>query len=146
MRPSVTKKAGTLILALALLATLAAGYYGWRYWQLVSDGTGTPALSVQVDRTLMTGKDMTGLPYRYSASYTFSDQRGKVYTARQAIDRSTYEKLAQSAADAPVVIYYSRSNPDLNAINKHASRNVAIILGFIALLGWGVVLVRRMSA
>ncbi len=145
MRPSVKKKASIVVLALTVLATLAAGYYGWRYWQLVSDGTATTALSVQLDRRLLTGKDMTGLPYRYSASYTFANQSGKVYTARQAIDRSTYEKLAQRAADAPVVIYYSRSNPDVNAINQHASRNVSIILGLIALLGWGVVLVRKMS-
>ncbi len=139
------KKAGTLVLALTVLATFAAGYYGWRYWQLASDGTGTTALSVQVDRRLFTGKNLTGLPYRYSASYTFADQAGNVRTGQQTIDRSTYEKLAQRAADAPVVIYYSRSNPGVNAINQHASRNVSIILGLIALLGWGVVLVRKVS-
>jgi hypothetical protein len=141
----VIKKAGRLLLALTVLATLAAGYYGWRYWQLTHDGAATVALSVQVDRRSITGRNSTGLPYRYTAAYTFADPGGNVRNGRQTIDRGLYEELGKRAADAPVVVYYSRSKPRVNAIDPHASRNVAIILGGIALLGWGIVLSRKLS-
>lgn len=139
------EKAGLLVLGLTLLATLAAGYYAWRHWLLVHDSATTTALSLQVDRKRRTGKNLTGVPYRYVATYTFADESGTVRNGRQTIDGSRYHELAARAPDAPVAVYYSRSNPDISSLDRNASRNVAIVLALIALVGWGIVVSRRMS-
>lgn len=142
---SVKKKAGKLVLALTLLATLAAGYYGWRHWQLSQDGATTTALSVDVDRRRITGKNLTGQPYRYTASYTFADAAGRVRSGRQSIDRSQYEELSNRAGGAPVAVHFSRSNPDINGLGAHSSPMTAIALGLIALFGWGLVVTRGLK-
>lgn len=139
------KKAGSVVLLLTVLASLAAGYYGWQHWQLARDGTMTTARSLTVDRQLITGKNVTGLPYRYVADYTFTDESGTVRNGRQTIDRSRYDELAARAPDAPVSIYFSRSNPAVNALDPNSSRNVAVILGLIALLGWALFVARKVS-
>jgi hypothetical protein len=141
----VKKKASRLILALTVLATLAAAYFAWRYWQLAHDGTTTTALSLTVDRRLIVSKTPTGLPYQYSAAYTFADRDGTVHRGRQTIDRSRYVQLADRAPHTPVTITYSRSNPDVNSLDPNAPRNVAMLLGLLALVGWGVVLFRNVG-
>lgn len=138
------KRAGRLFIALTVLVTTAAGYYGWRYWQLARDGITTTALSIAVDRRTVTGKNLSALPWRYVADYTFADQGGAVHSGRETIDRSRYESLEQRAVGAPVAVYYSRSKPYVNTLAQSSPRNAAAVLVLIALLGWGIVLVRGM--
>jgi hypothetical protein len=132
-----------LIIALTVLATLLAAYYGWWDWQLMSNGTTTTALTLQVVRRPFAGKNLAALPYRYDAEYTFADQGGHVRNGRQRIDRSLYEQLARSATDAPVTIHYSRSTPYVNALDPRSSLSVSVILAVIALFGWGAILIRQ---
>lgn len=134
------KKAGKVVLVLTIMATIVAAYYAWRHWQLSRDLTSTLAIALDVDRRTITGKNLTGLPYRYFASYSFKDESGNLRGGRQTIDRSHYDALADRAADAPVKVYFSRSNPSVNTLTPNTSRNTAIVLGLIALLGWGIVL------
>jgi len=141
----VRKKAGRVFLALTVLATLAAGYYAWRHWQLARDRATTAALTLEVDRRPVTGKNTTGMPWRYTAIYTFFDESGAVRSGRQTIDASRYDELTNRSGDTPVAIYFSRSHPEVNALNPNSSRNVAAILGVIALLGWGLMIARNMS-
>jgi Protein of unknown function (DUF3592) len=140
------KKGRFLLLVLTVLASAVAGYYGWRYWQLAHDAMTTTALSVQVDRRRpFTSKDLSSIPYRYQASYTFADQEARVHNGRQAIDGSTYKRLAQRADGAPVTIYYSRSNPAISSLDPNSSRLTAGFLALLALFGWGVVISRAFN-
>lgn len=134
-----------IFIALAVLVTLAAGYYGWRYWQLLSDGVTTNALSVEADRQSFTDKNPANLPYRYYVAYTFADQAGHVRSGRQTIDKRVYEVLAHRSEDAPVVIHYSRSRPYVNELDPRSSRNASVVLTLIALVGWGVILARNLQ-
>lgn len=138
------KKAGRVFFALTVLATLAAGYYAWRHWQLASDQAKTTALTIEVDRRPVTGKNTTGMPWRYTAAYTFADESGTVRSGRQTIDASRYDELANRASDAPVAVYFSRSHPEVSTLNPNSSRNIAAILGVIALVGWGLMVARNM--
>jgi hypothetical protein len=140
----VKKKVGKLIIALTVLVSIAAGYYGWRYWQLVHDGTATTAISVDVDRRTITGKNLTSMPWRYAADYTFADASGSVHAGRETIDRGTYDKLAGRAANSPVTVHYSRSRPGVNTLDIGSSRTAALALIGIALFGWVLVLFRSM--
>lgn len=139
------KKAGRVFFALTVLATLVAGYYAWRHWQLASDQATTTALTLQVDRRPVTGKNTTGVPWRYTATYTFTDESGTARSGSQTIDASRYDELANRAGDAPVSVYFNRTHPEVNTLNPNSSRNVAAILGVIALLGWGLMIARNIS-
>jgi hypothetical protein len=139
------RRGGALIfIALNVLVTLVAGYYGWRHWQLMSDGVTTNALTVETDRQSLTGKNLANIPYRYYAAYTFADETGHISSGRQTIDRATYEALAHRAEGAPVVVYYSRSRPYVNELDPRSSRSASIVLALIALVGWGAILARRL--
>lgn len=137
------KIGGMLILALTLLVTVLAGYNGWRYWQLAQDRMTATAQAVTVDRRRpYIVKDLSSIPYRYSADYTFADETARIHSGRQTIDGSTYETLAQRANGEPVTVYYSRSRPEVNSLYPNSSRNTSVVLALVALLGWGIVVSR----
>ncbi len=133
------KNAGTLV-AIAVLATLLAGWYGRTYWLIAADGTSTAALSVKPEAELKLGKTVIGDPFRYFASYRFIDESGNEHDSRQAIGRDLYAAL--SRGDIPLRVHYSRAQPDVNVIDVDAVRWASLILAALAALTWAVALRR----
>lgn len=130
-----------MLVAIALLATLLAAWYGHRYWQLAADGAVAPAHSVKVEREPVLGKIAFGDPHRYLASYEYVDDDGRVHAARQTISREVYDKLARGS-DGSLTVHYSRSSPDVNVIDMQAARIVPLTLGALAAVTWIAALFR----
>ncbi len=130
-----------MLIAVALLATSLAAWYGQRYWQLAADATTAPADTIKVERLQAPGKTVVGDPFRYYASFAFNDADGRRHTARQSISRSLYNELAQGSA-APVIVHYSRSRPGVNVLDLDALRTVSIVLAIIAAAAWIAALLR----
>jgi uncharacterized protein DUF3592 len=131
-----------MIIALAVLVTLLAAYYGRNDARLTKDGATAPAISLELDRQRPgISKDLSATPYRYQAAYTFADEGGTVHAGRQTIDRSRYDALQGRAPDT-VTIYYSRTDPSVSSLDRGSTRLTAVALFLLALFGWGLVIVR----
>lgn len=130
-----------MLVAMAVLATLLAAWYGQRYWQIAAGGATAPAAGVTVERQPVVGKNAFGDPYRYYASYRFTDAEGRVHSARQAIGRDLYDKLS-GGNGTQLVVHYSRARPDVNVLDMDAARIVPLILAGLAAFLWIVALAR----
>lgn len=130
-----------MLVAIALLITLLAVWYGQQYWRIATDGAATAALSVKPERDPALGKTVLGDPHRYFASYRYVDADGREHAARQIISRDLYESLMQRP-DRPLTVHYSRSRPDVNVLDIQAARSVPIILAALAGAIWIAPLVR----
>jgi hypothetical protein len=129
-----------MLVAIAILATLATAWYGGTYWRIAADGATARALSVKPEAKPKLGKNTLGDPYRYFASYRFIDASGREHSSRQTISRDLYEAL--SRGDISLRIYYSRAHPEVNVIDLDAVRWLSLILGGIAALCWLAALLR----
>lgn len=133
-------KKGRVLFAIAVLATLLAGWYGRTYWLIAADGASTAALSVKPEAEPKLGKTVIGDPYRYFASYRFIDANGREHASRQAISRDLYEAL--SPGDIPLRVHYSRSRPDVHVLDLEAVRWASLILAALAGFMWLIALRR----
>lgn len=129
-----------MLMAIALVATALAAWYGHTYWLIVSDGGSAKALSVRPESERKLGKVVLGDPNRYFASYRFIDEGGREHAGRQTINRDLYEALSQGAV--PLTVRYSRSRPDVNVVDLDAVRWVSIILAALASVAWIAALLR----
>jgi len=129
-----------MLLAIALLATALAAWYGHTYWLIASDGATTQALSVRPESERKLGKVVLGDPNRYFAGYRFVDASGHEHAARQTISRDIYEAISERAI--PLTVHYSRSRPDVNVVDFDAVRGVSIILAALASVAWIAALLR----
>ena len=129
-----------MLVAIALLATGLAAWYGHTYWLIASDGATARALSVRPEVERKLGKVVLGDPNRYFASYRFVDESGREHAARQTISRDLYEAISQGAA--PLTVHYSRARPDVNVLDLDAVRWVSIILAALAGVVWIAALLR----
>jgi hypothetical protein len=130
-----------MLFAIASFLTLLAAYYGWRHRQLAVDGTTAKAISVEVQRETVSGKNPTGVPYQYFATYAFADADGLVHRTREAIGKGLYDQLS-GAAPAGVPVHYSRSHPEVSTLSRQSPRNVALFLVLIAAGAWLTALLR----
>jgi hypothetical protein len=130
-----------MLFAIASFLTLLAAYYGWRHRQLAVDGTTAKAISVEVQRETVSGKNPTGVPYQYFATYAFADADGLVHRTREAIGKGLYDQLS-GAAPAGVPVHYSRSHPEVSTLSRQSPRNVALFLVLIAAGAWLAALLR----
>lgn len=130
-----------MLVAMAVLATLFAMYYGQRYWQIVADGATAPAVDVKVERQPVVGKNAFGDPWRYYADFRFSDSQGRAHSARQAIGRDLYQALADGGGK-PLTVHYSRGRPQVNVLDMQSARYVPLILAGLSAFLWVVALAR----
>lgn len=129
-----------MLVAIALLATGLAAWYGHTYWLIASDGATAQAQSVRPASERKIGKMVLGDPNRYFASYRFVDESGREHASRQTISRDLYEALSQG--DVPLIVHYSRARPDVNVVDLDAVRWVSIILAALAGVVWIAALLR----
>jgi hypothetical protein len=101
------KRRAAVLVAVALLATAVAVWYGHTYWQIAVDGATASAMSVKPEAEPKLGKNVIGDPYRYFASYRFVDAFGREHASRQSISRDQYEALSQG--DVWLRVHYSRA-------------------------------------
>jgi hypothetical protein len=144
-------KSFKVIVAMSVLATVLAAYYGWQYGMLVTDGVTTRVLGVRVERQAQFGKNLVGDPYRYFTDYAFSDGGGQRRTGRQSIDRGLYEALAGGRYAPAIEVRYSRRMPGVNTIDLRALRTAFSVVSVLAGIGWaavavGIVRRRQLSA
>ncbi|CAN1722397.1 DUF3592 domain-containing protein [Hyphomicrobium sp. 1Nfss2.1] len=130
-----------MLVAIALLATALAAWYGHTYWLIARDGATAQALAVRPESERKLGKVVLGDPNRYFASYRFFDEGGREHAGRQTISRDLYEGLSQTG-DVTLTVHYSRSRPDVNVIDLDAVRWVSIILAALAGVVWIAALLR----
>jgi hypothetical protein len=129
-----------MLVAIAILATLATAWYSGTYWRIAADGATATALSVKPEAKPKLGKNTLGDPYRYFASYRFIDGDGREHASRQTISRDLYEAL--SRGDIPLRVHYSRSRTDVNVIDLDAVRWASILLAALAAMCWALVFLR----
>lgn len=131
-----------MLVVIAIVATLAAVYFGGRYWLIAANGATSPAQNVSVELQRENfEKNVFGSANRYYASYTFADASGGEHTAHGRIDRDLYDKLAGGEA-VPLTVHYSRSWPAVNVLDMAAARAMALLLAGLAALVWGFALWR----
>lgn len=129
-----------MLVAIALLLTLLAAWYGHQYLLIAADGQMTTALDVKPEREPKLGKNVVGDPDRYFARYRYIDASGREHAARQSISRDLYEALSQGGI--ALKVRYSRSRPDVSVLDLDAVRWVSIILAGLAALSWLAAIVR----
>jgi ABC-type Fe3+-siderophore transport system permease subunit len=139
--PAKSNRTARVLVALAIIVTLLAAYYGGQYWLLVADGETTRALGIKVERQAQVGKNLVGDPYRYFANYAFADLAGQRRSGRQSIGRDQYEALVGGKFAPSIEVRYSRSLPGVNVIDMRALRTVVSVLVGLALLGWSALAV-----
>lgn len=129
-----------MLAVIALFFTALALWYGQQYWRIAIDEATATALSVRAESEAKLGKVVLGDPNRYFASYRYVDASGGEHASRQAISRDLYEALSQG--DVPLKVHYSRSHPDLNALDLDGVRWVSIIVAALAAIAWIAALLR----
>jgi hypothetical protein len=134
-----------VLTALAGVATLVAAYYGVQVALLGAHGVTTRAVAISVQRQAQLGKQITGDPYRYFASYAFIDATGTRREGRQSIARSFYEAMAGQRFAPAVEVRYSRALPQVNAIDVRALRTAFLLVALLAAGLWAAVLHRVLS-
>jgi hypothetical protein len=134
-----------VLVALASVATLVAAYYGVQVVLLGADGATTRAVAISVQRQAQIGKQITGDPYRYFASYAFIDATGIRRDGRQSVARSFYEAMAGQRFAPAVEVRYSRALPQVNAIDVRALRTAFLLIALLAAGLWAAVLHRVLS-
>ncbi|MAU08600.1 MAG: hypothetical protein CL607_02170 [Anaerolineaceae bacterium] len=133
---SASQRFSFVLVMIGLLIFAMAIYHGVRYWQLSNDGVTVRATFIESDWD----QDADGSTYFITYAYSVD---GELYEQHENVPKNIYD---DTVAGAPIVITYSRSDPNTAIIGQPVPFALFIWGGFALifnLVGWGLYVTAR---